>query len=177
MLHSKINYTLLAKIKQFDCEDEKLNSFLSEKAIHYQNELLSTTTIIIEKNHAIGYYSLLTDSLKISKTQFESNTSYKKKIKELISFEKRFVTTFPAIKIGRLGIDKQYKGKGLGKLIVNSIIIDAIKINNQIGCKFITVDAYQTSTQFYEKLGFKYLTISEEKIDTRIMYFDLTSVI
>ncbi len=81
MLHSKINYTLLAKIKQFDCEDEKLNSFLSEKAIHYQNELLSTTTIIIEKNHAIGYYSLLTDSLKISKTQFESNTSYKKKLK------------------------------------------------------------------------------------------------
>ncbi len=81
MLHSKINYTLLAKIKQFDCEDEKLNSFLFKKAIPYQTELLSTTTIIIEQNRAIGYYSLLTDSLKISKTQFESNTSYKKKLK------------------------------------------------------------------------------------------------
>jgi len=177
MLHCKIDSITLGRINQFDCEDEKLNSFLFKKAIPYQAELLSTTTIILEKNRAIGYYSLLTDNLKISKTQFESNPSFKKKIKELVSFEKRFVTTFPAIKIGRLGIDKQYKGKGLGKLIVNSIIIDAIKINNQIGCKFITVDAYQTSTQFYEKLGFKYLTTSEEKINTRIMYFDLTSVI
>ena len=50
----------------------------------------------------------------------------------------------------------------------------AIKANDNHACKFITLDAYSKSIEFYEKNDFKYLTESDSKSDTRQMYYDLT---
>jgi hypothetical protein len=44
------------------------------------------------------------------------------------------------------------------------------------GCRFITVDAYRSSLDFYEKNRFKYLTTKDKDEDTRAIYFDLKAV-
>ena len=46
--------------------------------------------------------------------------------------------------------------------------------NNRTGCKFITVDAYAQSLDFYVKNGFNFLTDQDIGKDTRLMYFDLS---
>lgn len=66
---------------------------------------------------------------------------------------------------------------GVGKGIVNYIINLAITQNETCACKLITVDAYDQSLGFYEKLGFTYFTDADKGEDTRQMYFDLTPII
>ena len=47
---------------------------------------------------------------------------------------------------------------------------------NKTGCRFITIDAYNylNVTNFYSKNNFKFFTKSDEKDQTRAMYYDLT---
>ena len=84
---------------------------------------------------------------------------------------KRF-SSYPAIKIGRLGINNAFQGKGIG-----SFLMDFIKgsyfDNANAGCRYITIDAYRQSLKYYEKNQFKFLTPIDIDQDTRAMYFDL----
>lgn len=114
--------------------------------------------------------------MKVELESFASTSAFRRFLKELVSHPKRHLKSFPALKIGRLGIDRNFKGKGLGKLIVNSIINDALELNEKQACKLVTVDAYSQSLTFYERLNFEYLTESDKDEETRQMYFDLTSL-
>ncbi|MCQ2225529.1 MAG: GNAT family N-acetyltransferase, partial [Paludibacteraceae bacterium] len=51
-------------------------------------------------------------------------------------------------------------------------------IDNKTGCRFLTVDAYLDAVPFYEKNGFSLLTTEDEDSTyTRLMYFDLDSLV
>lgn len=163
-------------IKPFDCGDADLNEFLFEKAKLYKNELLATTFILENSTQTVAYYSIFNDNLKVEEEEFASKSAFKRFLKELVSHPKRHLKSFPALKIGRLGIDKTFKGKGLGKLIINNIISEALELNQKQGCKLITVDAYNESLVFYERLNFEYLTENDKEDETRQMYFDLTTL-
>ena len=56
------------------------------------------------------------------------------------------------------------------------IIADVINLNDQQACKLITIDAYQKSLLFYEKVGFKYINNNDENEDTRQMYLDISQI-
>ena len=84
----------------------------------------------------------------------------------------RYKQSYPAVKIGRLGVSADYKGQGYGNAILDYIKIFFLS-NNKTGCKYITVDAYRQSLPFYEKNSFEYLTEKDKDKDTRLMYFDL----
>ncbi len=45
--------------------------------------------------------------------------------------------------------------------------------SNYSAFRFITVDAYLTAVNFYEKNGFVKLTQKEENDHTRLMFFDM----
>lgn len=80
------------------------------------------------------------------------------------------------MKIGRLAVNVDFQGQGLGKIILDYLKQLFIE-NNRTGCKFITVDAYSQSLHFYEKNGFEYLTAKDAGDDTRLMYFDLIKIV
>ena len=82
----------------------------------------------------------------------------------------------PAVKIGRLAVDKTYKGKGLGKILVDNIVDDCIELNKKIACRLITVDAYKGALSFYQKSGFEFLTEKDEQENIRQMFLDLENL-
>jgi GNAT superfamily N-acetyltransferase len=161
-------------IKPFDCEDSDLNEFLFEKAKDFKKEFLATTFLIESESRTVAYYSIFHDSLSIEEQDFASKSSFKKFLKNMVSHPKRHLKSFPALKIGRLGIDKEYKGKGLGKKIVSYIISETLNLNDKQACKLITVDAYRESIGFYRNMGFEFLTSKDEGEETRQMFFDLS---
>ncbi len=164
-------------IKPFDCEDEDLNDFLFNEAISYQKELLATTFVMENDKQTLGYYSLLNDSLQLKEEMFASKSQFRKFLRELMPYPKRHLKTIPALKIGRLAIDKTFKGKGLGSVIMANIISRCIKMNEEQACRLITVDAYKQAVPFYQKLGFKFLIEGDKDDTTRLMFLDLTSFI
>ena len=164
-------------IKPFDCEDEDLNDFLFNEAVPYQKELLATTFVMENDKQTLGYYSLLNDSLQLKEEMFTSKSQFRKFLRELVPYPKRHLKTIPALKIGRLAIDKTFKGKGLGSVIMANIISKCIKMNEEQGCRLITVDAYKQAVTFYQKMGFKFLIEGDKDDTTRLMFLDLTSFI
>ena len=164
-------------IKPFDCEDEDLNDFLFNEAVSYQKELLATTFVMENDKQTLGYYSLLNDSLQLKEEMFTSKSQFRKFLRELMPYPKRHLKTIPALKIGRLAIDKTFKGKGLGSVIMANIISKCIKMNQEQACRLITVDAYKQAVPFYQKMGFKFLIEGDKDDTTRLMFLDLTSFI
>ena len=163
-------------IKPFDCGDDDLNDFLFNKALLYQKELLATTFIVENEERTLGYYSVLNDSLQLKEEDFPSKSKYKKFLSYLIPHPKRHLKSVPAVKIGRLAIDKTYKGKGLGMVFIRNIILDCVELNRKIACRLITVDAYKDALPFYQRLGFEFLTEKDEQEDTRVMFIDLNTM-
>ena len=94
--------------------------------------------------------------------------------------------SYPAVLIGRIGINIEFQGKQIGSQLIKFIKDWFRAEDNKTGCRFIVVDAYNTSRtlKFYERNGFRFIhkTEDEEKIyyhinddliTTRLMYFDL----
>jgi len=168
-------------INDFSCGDDKgeidLNDFLHSKAKNYRKELLATTFLLQSDTEIIAYFSIFNDTLKVEDSSFISISSFKKKLKDLVSHKKRHLKSFPAIKIGRLAVNEAVIGKGIGKKIIGFVIDYAIEVNMRCACKFVTLDAYAKAIPFYQKLGFQFLTAKDENCDERQMYLDLTPII
>ena len=132
--------------KNFDCGDADLNEFLQEDALHYQNQNLAQTTCIFYDGSLIGYYSLACDSLSLAKSE----------VRKAVSPKKRFIKSYPAIKLARMAFLKEHHEKGLGRLVIEIVKGMAISLKNEKGvaCKYMTVDAYPDRLGFYEKCGF-----------------------
>jgi GNAT superfamily N-acetyltransferase len=161
-------------IKPFDCGDNDLNDFLLNNCVGQFIHLLNVSYFLEDEvnNKTVGFYSLLND--KISLSESKSKSFWNKHVSKQIPYLKRR-PSYPAMKIGRLGIDKGYQNKGLGTKILDYLKILFIT-NNRTGCRFITVDAYHKSLNFYLKNGFNYLTDKDEDEDTRLMYYDLAFI-
>ena len=166
-------------IKPFDCGDDDLNEFLFEEAVPYavpyRKQLLATTFVIENDERTLGYYSLLNDSLLLKEEMFSSKSQYNKFRRELLPYPKRHLNNVPSLKIGRLAIDKTFKGKGLGRIIIDTIINHCVNLNEDEACRLITVDAYAQAVSFYQKIGFEFLTKLDEGEETRLMFLDLIS--
>lgn len=170
-----IRLTPETEIKPFNCEDADLNGFLFDDAKNYGNSLLAVTYLLQDEENTIAYFAYQND--KISHTDIGGG-NIKKFIKRIGSFlplEKGQFKSYPAVKIGRLAVHNDYKGKGFGKQIIQ-FTIKYFTEKNKTGCKFVTVDAYRQSLEFYSKMGFKYLSSADEKSDTRLMYYNLEAV-
>ena len=159
----------------FDCGDEDLNDFLLNEASLYSNALLAVTYLVEKKetHEIMAYFSLANDKISIS--DFESKTEFNRFRKHKFVNEKR-LRSYPAIKIGRLGIAKSAQHQSIGTYLLE-FIEDYFIVNNKSGCRFVTVDAYSDAIPFYIRNNYQFLNNDDEDKRTRVMYFDLASLL
>lgn len=157
------------QIKSFDCGDADLNDFLISNAINYYKSMMALTYLLEdnETDKTVAYYSLLNDKIifdpdeKRLWNRLNRNVANSKRRKE-----------YPAVKIGRLAISKDYAGQQIGRSILLQLkhIFATLR---RSACRFITVDAYAAAVPFYQKCGFTFLSEKDRYSPTRAMYFDL----
>lgn len=162
-------------MSSFNCEDEDLNDFILNEASLYRSALLSVTYIVEDKlsKDVIAYFSLSNDKISIS--DFESKTDFNRFRKHKFVNEKR-LRSYPAIKIGRLAIAKSVQHQSIGTYLLE-FISDYFLVDNKSGCRFVTVDAYVDAIPFYIKNSYQFLNSDDEDKKTRVMYFDLASLL
>lgn len=121
----------------------------------------------IDKNITVAYFSLLADKISFSPDE----KSVWNRLNRNIPNPKRR-KNYPAVKIGRLAVNERFAGEGVGTFLLDSIKY-AFTTVKRLGCRFLTVDALDSATAFYEKNGFQFFTERDKDEETRLMFFDL----
>ncbi|MEX0812544.1 MAG: GNAT family N-acetyltransferase [Chitinophagales bacterium] len=180
-----LNQSILDECDAFDCGHKDLNEFFSKDCIYYTKDLFGKTycfTFDSDPKKIVCAFTLANDSIKAMSLQ----KSTRNKISRPISNPKRF-HNYPAVLIGRLGVNKAFKRNGIGKELMDSLKAWFIDEENKTGCRFIIVDSYNEKIPltFYKNNGFKnifkseeeekeYLSLqTEDSLKTRLLYFDL----
>ena len=160
-------------ISSFDCDDVDLNNYLKDDALLSQYHLLSTTYVVLSDGSLIAYFSVLNDKIHIN----EADKQIWNKLGRMIPNKKRR-SSYPAIKIGRLGVSCTIHRGGMGTTISDYVKVE-MGMKSICGCRFITVDANNDgrAIPFYQKMGFEFLKESDKRDKTRLMYFDLRQLI
>lgn len=175
----------LSKLDSFSCGNDDLDIFFRKKSLLYQDELLGKSYCFVlaeDPDTVVCAFTLSNDSLRLDKLP----NSRKKKVKRFIPGAKQ-MKRYPAVLIGRLGINKDYQNQHIGSDLMMFIKLWFVDPNNKTGCRFLLVDAYNNEKPlaYYERNGFEYLFHNERQealfffdnesknLDTRFMIFDL----
>jgi hypothetical protein len=183
----KLDNEILENCNKFDCGAEDLNDFFANNAIAYDDELMGKTYCWLDNKDNSQIIAMITlANAGLHTTHLQNNP--KRKLNKNISFPKRS-RTYPAVLIGRLGVNKKYQSASYK---IGAQVMDFIKRwfkgpDNKTGCRFVLVDAVNDNhaIQYYERNGFlplfpriedekSFYDIDEnEQLRTRMYYFDL----
>ncbi len=158
-------------VNDFDCNDEAINQFFRNEALKYQIQKITNTYIFKDELKIVAFFSISNDCLRDLGYEQSFWNRFHRKVK--IPNRKR-IRQYPAVKVTRLGINKEYQNQGLSHQL-----LDFIKgwtfIGHKPACRLLILDAYNQSKQrqIYEKNDFVYFSDSDKYKDNRFMYFDL----
>lgn len=61
----------------------------------------------------------------------------------------------PILRIARLAVAEQFRGHGIGRLLLRAMLELALEMRDRIGCVGVVVDAKRDAVAFYSPLGFE----------------------
>ena len=142
-------------ISRFDCGEPNLNLFLKQYAKQNQfKHYIGTTYIARYDNKIIGYASVSSSSIRMDEL---GKLAVKKSPKYPL----------PILRLTRLAVDKRYRQRGIGKVLLKWILKLALKQKEQFGCFGLVVDAKEESVAFYEQYGFERFAMHAGELDIR----------
>lgn len=145
--------------------DKDLEDFFHNQAVPFSTERLGQTYCVIDNNgtetELVAFFTVSNDSIKTTFIPKKAVNKIERKIPG-----RKHLHTYPAVLIGRLGVNKKYQGKNffIGQQIINYIMFWFTEDDNKTGCRFLVVDAYNKEKvlKFYECNKFKFLYADEE---------------
>lgn len=184
-IRTVLSSSVLNRCKFFSCGNDDLDSFFLNDAVKYSQQLMGKTYAFVDADSLRDIVCAFTVSNASIFTNYLPNAR-KKQIGKNLPWEKRDLI-YPAVLIGRLGVNNLFKKKRVGSELLDYIKHWFVDPDNKTGCRYLVVDAYNQPVPlaFYEANGFKYMFSSElqeceyrkiesvAKLHTRMMYFDL----
>ena len=146
-----------AKIERFDCENEEINYFLKELALLNQERKLSNiyTFTLKQSNEIIAYFTLSASQLNTGDARIFR------------------IDKVPIILLGRLGVDKNYKGKNLGKAMIELALDKCLEASKIIACRLLLVETSLEMKSYYlEKVNMGFEWFRDRK-STSLIFIDL----
>ena len=178
---------LIATCKPFSCGYDDLDEYFLKDSPLWADQMYGKTYCFVLKDDPqtiVCAFSLSNETIRVD---LLPNSQKKRFLKE-IPKEKR-IRRYPAVLIGRLGVDIQFANNGIGTERMQILKFWFIEPDNKAAVRYLAVDALNNSRtlNYYEKNGFAYLFKDEEQeavssrmklpLKTRYMYFDLIEVI
>jgi ribosomal protein S18 acetylase RimI-like enzyme len=142
----------------FDCGRDMQNQFLYERAWEDQRERLSVTYLYFVKGMFAAYATICMDSLELGTREKVFKIRYK------------YVS---ALKVAQLGVHRAFQGMGLGRLVVADMIAFAQEQAENVGCRYLSLDAQPDLVGWYEAQGFKRNKLMERASHSVSMRFDI----
>lgn len=181
-----ISSNISDKLEFFNCDDKHINKFFKKKAMDFSSQFLSRSFCFINKENlddVVCAYCLSNDSVNLTGLPLEIKKRFQNKFPQ-----GKGLTSYPAIKIGRLGVQKKYSDGGahVGSQLLDYIKFKCLEYGVNSACRYLVVDSYNKdeNLNFYKRNGFEFLMEEDdekrvnglgmkEKLETRFMVFDL----
>lgn len=129
----------------FDCGRQELNDWLRQVARQHQDKGISKTFVATREEaptRICGYYALTLAELE------------NRHLPE--AWRKKLPRRIPGVRLGRLAVDKQYQGRGLGELLLVDALTRAKRIYVEAGGIGLFVDAIDDqAASYYRRFGFE----------------------
>lgn len=175
----------VSDLSAFDCGRKDINDFFRNDALDYQKELFGKTYLFSPRDDLNTVAAAFTVANASIFTRLLPN-SRQKKIGYEIRHSKGQIN-YPAVLLGRLGVDVRFSGFKLGRQIVEFVAQWFAGPENKSGCRHLIVDAYNEDwlLDFYDECSLKpifgsenqereYRQIEDDKpLETRLLYRDL----
>ena len=138
-------------LSEFFSGEEQLDYWLKRRALKNEVTGASRTYVVCNQKRVVAYYTIATGSVM----QIESPGKIKRNMPDPI----------PVIILGRLAIDKDWQGKGLGAGLLKDALLRASEISQQVGVRALLVQAISESAKaFYLHHGFMVSPMDEMKL-------------
>ena len=126
----------------FDCGIEVLNCFIKQLASQLIKRHETVIYVAHDGERVAGFYTLSANQIE----QADDPAQLKKQSKH---------TPIPCVLLGRLAVDKQYQGQGLGADLLLHALQTIKQLSQTLGIAFVVVDAKdETAKSFYQAYGF-----------------------
>lgn len=129
------------KSDDFDSGNTDLNDWLKKRALKNEASGASRTYVVTVTQSVIAYYCLANGSVV--------NTTAPGKVR------RNMPAQIPVMVIGRLAVDINWQGKGIGYALVRDATLRTLQAAEIAGIRAIIVHAIsEEAKKFYEKCGF-----------------------
>jgi predicted GNAT family N-acyltransferase len=134
--------------QQFDCGDPDLNMYLWQQAGQHSKKNISRVYVAVNENkQIIGFYTLSSAQINFEDLSSEIR-------KGLPSH-----CPIPATRLGRLAVDRNAQGQGVGESLLLNALFRCSKQAQEIATVGVVVEAkHEKAKTFYTKYGFVTLT-------------------
>lgn len=129
------------QIDNFDSGNSQLNDWLKKRALKNELQGASRTYVVCTGNAVVGYYCLANGAI----AQSIATGRVRRNMPDPI----------PVMVIGRLAVDRNWQGKGIGRGLLRDAILRTLQASEIAGIRAILVHAIcESAKQFYESCGF-----------------------
>jgi len=127
----------------FDCGADSLDNWLRLRALKNETTGASRTFVSVDSDSGgvAGYYCLSASSLCLEEAPG--------------AVRRNMPAPVPVILIGRLAVDRRWKGRGLGASLLQHAMLKGIEASRIVGARAFIVDAIDDAAEaFYRRFGF-----------------------
>jgi predicted GNAT family N-acyltransferase len=139
----------------FNCEVENLDNYIKKIASQDLKRKAATVFVSIDSStlNVTAYYTLSSFSLELTE------------IEPILAKKLPRYPLLPATMLGRLAVDRRYKGKGLGQLMLFDAMKKSYQASQQIASLALLVEAInEQAVSFYQKFGFISFQSSRDRL-------------
>lgn len=128
----------------FDSGEPALDRYLTDRAFANHVSGVARCYVCVEDktDRLVGYYTL--SAVAVEHTHLPGRA------------RRNAPNPVPAVLLGRLAVDRQIQGSGLGRLLVRDAVLSTLAAAERIGVRVLIVHAlHDAAATFYATLGFK----------------------
>ncbi len=138
-------------VSKFNSGEAALDNWLIRHALKNQDNGASRTYVICTEKQVIGYYALANGAVASSVAPGK--------------VRRNMPDPIPVMVLGRLAIDTNWQGKGLGRALLQDAVLRTLQAAQIAGIRAIVVHALQEkAADFYRKCGFVASPINENTL-------------